>query len=132
MTPRDSTTPTAPGLREHLDAERQRILDRLAQMSSLMDPSNWWPHLKDGAADAGSVATTRDTAASVQHQALQRLAQVDEALRRLDDGTYGTCAVCGSAIPKSRLDAVPYAITCVDHPRASRYELADATEWSTT
>jgi DnaK suppressor protein len=36
-----------------------------------------------------------------------------EALRRLDEGTYGTCADCGAAIASARLGAVPFALRCV-------------------
>ncbi|MBX3423181.1 MAG: TraR/DksA family transcriptional regulator [Pirellulaceae bacterium] len=35
------------------------------------------------------------------------------ALHRIDSGTYGTCVGCGSEIPKARLDALPFASTCV-------------------
>ena len=38
---------------------------------------------------------------------------VDEALARLQAGTYGTCEDCECRIPKARLDAIPYAIKCV-------------------
>lgn len=41
------------------------------------------------------------------------LRQVDEALWRLDRGTYGICAECEGAIPRRRLDAVPSAALCV-------------------
>ena len=42
-----------------------------------------------------------------------RLGQIDDALRRLGDGTYGTCAVCGKAIPDERLALVPDTPFCV-------------------
>jgi RNA polymerase-binding transcription factor DksA len=43
-----------------------------------------------------------------------RLRQVDDALRRLDEGTYGTCAVCGKPIPVERLELVPETPYCVE------------------
>ncbi len=43
--------------------------------------------------------------------------EIDEALWRIEDGTYGTCAVCGAVIPEERLDAVPYAVLCLDDKR---------------
>ena len=43
----------------------------------------------------------------------EQLEQIEAALQRLDQGTYGTCAVCGKEIPKARLDAVPWATLCV-------------------
>ncbi len=45
----------------------------------------------------------------------ERLLQVDAALKRLDDGAYGTCRVCGAAIEAPRLAANPAAETCMEH-----------------
>jgi RNA polymerase-binding protein DksA len=42
------------------------------------------------------------------------LAQIDEALQKIDAGTYGVCDRCGKQIPAARLDALPYATLCVD------------------
>ncbi|NHI19281.1 TraR/DksA C4-type zinc finger protein [Phycicoccus endophyticus] len=55
-----------------------------------------------------------------QHQALaaetrHRLAEVDAALARVADGSYGRCAVCGEPIAEGRLEARPTARTCVRH-----------------
>jgi len=46
--------------------------------------------------------------------------QVELALQRLAEGTYGTCIDCGREIPPERLEAVPEAIRCIDDQR--RYE----------
>ena len=45
------------------------------------------------------------------------VAEIDDALWRIEAGTYGTCAVCGAVIPEERLEAVPYAILCLDDKR---------------
>jgi RNA polymerase-binding protein DksA len=45
------------------------------------------------------------------------LAQVTDALKRIDDGTYGRCTVCGREISRERLQAVPYATLCVEDAR---------------
>ncbi|TMR01198.1 TraR/DksA family transcriptional regulator [Actinomadura soli] len=45
-------------------------------------------------------------------RARARLADIDDALRRLDDGTYGVCEQCGGAIAAERLEARPFARTC--------------------
>jgi RNA polymerase-binding transcription factor DksA len=50
------------------------------------------------------------------------IAEIDQALWRIEDGTYGTCVVCGSSIPEERLEAIPYAVLCLDDKR--RQELA--------
>ena len=40
---------------------------------------------------------------------------------RIEDGTYGTCAVCGAVIPEERLEAVPYATLCLDDKRRQEH-----------
>jgi len=47
--------------------------------------------------------------------------QIDGALKRIDDGNYGRCEECGEQIPKSRLDAIPYAAEC-EHCTSQREE----------
>lgn len=44
----------------------------------------------------------------------ERIMMIDEALRRLEEGTYGTCENCGEAIPIERLEVQPYTPFCVD------------------
>ncbi len=39
--------------------------------------------------------------------------QIEAALEKIDEGTYGHCELCGVKIPKSRLDAIPFASMCV-------------------
>ena len=41
------------------------------------------------------------------------LDQIDGALKRIEDGSFGQCEACGSKIPRSRLEAIPYAARCV-------------------
>jgi len=47
----------------------------------------------------------------------QVLADIDSALKRIDDGTYGTCVGCGQEIPLQRLEANPAASLCIDCKR---------------
>ena len=64
-------------------------------------------------------------------QAVERIAQVDAAQRfdaklrdveralvKLDEGSYGTCDVCGRPIGSERLEAIPWAVLCLDDARA--------------
>ena len=41
------------------------------------------------------------------------LDQIEAAIQRIEDGSYGRCKKCGEQIPKTRLDAIPYAADCV-------------------
>ena len=45
------------------------------------------------------------------------LGRVDAALRAIDAGTYGTCTNCGNPIARERLQAIPWAPTCIDCAR---------------
>ena len=45
------------------------------------------------------------------------LAEIDAALKRIDDGTYGICTNRGEQIPVERLEALPYATLCIDCQR---------------
>ncbi len=47
-------------------------------------------------------------------QDINRLQAIDAALSRIENGHYGLCVRCGKKIPKERLEAIPYAILCVE------------------
>jgi RNA polymerase-binding transcription factor len=49
----------------------------------------------------------------------EQLADVDKALERMEEGTYGICTNCGKAILPERLEALPYAELCIDCQRAA-------------
>lgn len=74
-------------------------------------------HVADHATDL----VERELDQSLGENAENVVAEIDAALARIDDGTYGTCAVCGSAIPEERLDAIPYAILCLDDKRLQEH-----------
>jgi len=48
-------------------------------------------------------------------EAKQSLTYVNNALSRIENGTYGECTVCGEDIEDKRLEAVPYATLCMEH-----------------
>jgi DnaK suppressor protein len=60
-------------------------------------------------ADAGSDAYDRDFALSLLSQEQDALYEIDEALKRIDLGTYGVCEMSGKHIPRARLEAIPFA-----------------------
>jgi DnaK suppressor protein len=70
------------------------------------------------AGDAGDESVSDDLKESSVREASADstlLAQVREALARIDNGTYGECLVDGGPIEESRLDAVPWAAYCLRH-----------------
>ncbi|MFD7156932.1 TraR/DksA family transcriptional regulator [Kribbella sp. NPDC059898] len=64
-------------------------------------------------ADVGSTTLERYHELSLADNARDMLNQIEFALTRLDDGTYGVCENCGNAIGKGRLQAFPRATLCV-------------------
>lgn len=64
-------------------------------------------------ADAGSNLSETERVEAVLAVAKQQLAEVLDALHRIDEGSYGTCADCGKPVPEGRLDAKPEAARCV-------------------
>src|SRR4029077_19933453 len=66
-------------------------------------------------ADVGTETFEREKDLSILEQIDAELADVEHALKRLDDGTYGTCEFDGKPIPEERLEALPAARFCVQH-----------------
>jgi RNA polymerase-binding transcription factor DksA len=60
-------------------------------------------------ADAGSDAYDRDFALSLLSQEQDALYEIDQALKRIELGTYGVCEMSGKSIPRARLEAIPFA-----------------------
>jgi DnaK suppressor protein len=68
-------------------------------------------------ADHASEMVEREMDWTLEENAEHILAEIGDALGRIDSGTYGTCAVCGEAISSERLNAVPYATLCLRDKR---------------
>lgn len=69
--------------------------------------------VRDSTDDATS---SQGASESLQEETLesQTLVQVQDALKRIEDGTYGKCTVCGRQIEAARLEAVPWAAYCLE------------------
>ena len=61
-----------------------------------------------------SMAVDRLSQVGVHDKLQVTLADVDRALAKLDEGSYGTCDVCGKPVGDERLEALPWAVLCVD------------------
>ena len=67
----------------------------------------------DDQADTGTKTFEREQEISLANGILERITQVERALERLDEGSYGWCERCGDPIPVERLAALPSATLCV-------------------
>jgi DnaK suppressor protein len=94
----------------HLHEEHNRPMeDELGELAG-RGPDN---HLGDMA----TVTFDRELDEGLEEGAMQTLAQIDRALARLDDGTYGICERCSKPIGEERLHARPWATLCIDDQR---------------
>lgn len=78
---------------------------RKSQGEASGDITNYSLHLADRASDTYE----RDFSLGLVSSERKIVAEIDEALRRIDDDEYGFCLKCGKPIAKRRLDAIPYA-----------------------
>jgi DnaK suppressor protein len=72
----------------------------------------------DHIADSASETYLRELDGGLEENAEHLLAEIQEALERMDKGTYGLCVTCGKPIAQERLEAVPWAARCIDDTRA--------------
>jgi DnaK suppressor protein len=104
----------------HEDADRvlaEREAELEAQLAELTKPPGELGTISFGkrVGEGTSMAVDRLAAVSTQEHLLAMLDEVRRARRRVADGTYGVCEVCGEPIPEGRLEARPWATRCVAH-----------------
>jgi DnaK suppressor protein len=99
----------AEAFRRQLTAERARLADEVGGEISVPDQMTYGSQ-----AAAASQVFDQQRDLALRERAVQHLAQVDAALARLDQGTFGKCIRCGSEIAPARLEALPWAAHCID------------------
>ena len=67
--------------------------------------------------DMASATFDRELEEGLEEGVEDTLRAIDAALARIDDGTYGTCEICGKPIGEERLRAIPWAARCIDDQR---------------
>ena len=65
--------------------------------------------------EGDTIAVERERDLALSGHALAAVEEIDAALRRIEAGTYGICVISGDAIPKERLEAIPWAAERVEH-----------------
>jgi RNA polymerase-binding protein DksA len=68
-------------------------------------------------ADVATATYMRELDFTLEDSTEHVIAEIDSALRRIDEGTYGTCVRCRSTIAEERLEAMPYAKMCIECKR---------------
>ena len=104
---------TSEQTRALLDEKRAEIVAKVEQLG-MHDPAEI-ANLGFGKriGDATSYAVERMTDAYQARTIYATVAEIDQALERVDAGTYGLCVICGIAIPDERLALVPWAAQCM-------------------
>jgi DnaK suppressor protein len=98
-------------LRAQLEGERGRLRAQIV----VLDPSHASLDYDEGFADSGQVAAELGENKALLASLRDQLADVENALAKLDKGTYGQCEVCGAAIADARLEAMPATRFCIQH-----------------
>ena len=93
-------------LRATLEEEREQLRGQLQDLGAVTYDENF--------ADSGQVAAEQGENRALVNQLEETLAEVEGALRKLDEGTYGTCEACGKQISEARLEAMPSTKHCID------------------
>jgi RNA polymerase-binding protein DksA len=68
-------------------------------------------------ADSATATLNREIDYTLEENGEHVLAAINQALQRIETGTYGTCGRCGKSIAEERLEAIPYANRCIDCKR---------------
>jgi DnaK suppressor protein len=109
--------------RDSLLDERRRVEHALATLrdehpGSLDDEVEEVAPTSDShLAETATATLGREIDYTLGDNAEQVLSEIDGALKRIDDGTYGTCVNCSQEIPRGRLEANPRASLCIDCKR---------------
>ena len=105
--PTDSLLAT---LRASLEEERTQLQHQLEEL----DRDSGDLGFDENFADSGQVGAQQGEQATLSRSLQEQLDEVDAALRKMDEGTYGRCDNCGKEIQEARLEAIPAARHCID------------------
>src|SRR5919204_2293362 len=93
--------------RAQLAAERDRVTGQLRELG--VDRSSF----DEGFADSGQVTAERGEVQALAGTLRETLQDIDDALAKIEQGTYGQCEACGGPIAEARLEAMPAARLCI-------------------
>lgn len=104
----------------NLDTAKQNLLKLKDEYESRIDKiedhiQNPQDNLNEHWEDQAISYRQNDMRKNLMSEARQSLIYVENALSRIENGTYGECEVCGEQIEEQRLEALPYATLCMEH-----------------
>jgi DnaK suppressor protein len=109
------TTPDFTHHRDRLLALHSRLQGDVTQMedTALSQDHAQSTSVPTDMAEIGSDNFDQELTLSLLGSEKNALDQIEAAIERIDDGSFGRCETCGEQIPKIRLDAIPYASQCI-------------------
>lgn len=107
---------------EALLEERQRVTAAIENLhaetpGSLTDDSGEETAFDNHLGDTATDTYDRTFGYTLEENSEHVLSEIDAALKRIEDGSYGVCTNCGKPIPEERLEALPWATSCIDCKR---------------
>jgi DnaK suppressor protein len=102
--------------------ERRRVVDAIDNIhtenpGSLGEETEETTFQDNHLGDIATATFDREMASTLEENSTHVLAEIDAALARIDEGTYGVCVRCGEPIGQERLEALPWATLCIDDKR---------------
>jgi RNA polymerase-binding protein DksA len=102
--------------------ERQRVLDAIDNIhsenpGSLGDETDEPTYLDNHLGDIATATFDREMATTLEDNSTHVLREIEAALARVDEGTFGMCTACGHPIDPARLEALPWATLCIEDKR---------------
>lgn len=106
---------TAP-FKQQLLTQRQALLQQIAEQrgGTIGRADVAAEHFEHPEDSPSQVSTERELEFALGEREMAELGEIDEALHRIETGTYGQCVACGIDIPAPRLHAAPEAARCID------------------
>jgi RNA polymerase-binding protein DksA len=109
-------------LRASLLEERERVQKAIANLrddhpGASEDEAEEIGTSDNQLAETATATLDRELDFTLEENSGQVLTEIDAALKRIEDGTYGTCTSCGREIAPERLEVYPWASLCIEHAR---------------
>lgn len=104
-------------LRSALEEQRENLRKEISEHGADPDSDEVQLDIERGFSDSAHSTAERSRLLSVVRALRSNLRDVERALTKIQLGTYGTCESCGRTISVERLEAIPWALLCIDCKR---------------
>ena len=113
------TTIDAERFRTILEEERRRVVAAISYLheenpGSIVDETEEIAGSDNHLAETATVTLDREIDYTLEENSEHVLGEIDGALRRIAEGSFGRCGTCDGLIPEERLEALPWATECID------------------